>query len=114
MAAGIAQARGELRGPCDREGWRRLGFEVDEYELQATEVNMSWGTAKEDYVIAAVISGLEGEFSRKGLVVQETGFTSCASVDDRCDMHFCSVQQLAQILFEPCRCVLLPPRLALH
>lgn len=79
FAEAIFTARGELRGPLDRAGLQQLqpqlGYDVDDGDVDATEVNMDWGTAKEGYVVAASIRALKSTLREKQLMVQETGFT---------------------------------------
>lgn len=89
FAEAVFNARGELHGPTDREGLRRLqpqlGYEVDDGDIEAASINMAFGTAKEGYVIAAAIKALEPMLRQNQLMVQETGFTSGANAE-RCGL----------------------------
>lgn len=85
----ILQARGDISGPCDREGMSKLEDRLpnllDEDRVRQAEVDMQFGTAKEGIALAAGMQALQGILQDQQLCVKETGFTSCDVDGDRCD-----------------------------
>ena len=86
----ILSARGDIRGPNDRDALNKLeadgklGYSVDDVRMLAADVDMALGSAKEGFAVLAAVQALQPEWQGKELMLQETGFTSCAASGDRC------------------------------
>ena len=93
----VLEARGQLSGPCDREGFEKLEatlpFLADEDRIRQAAVDMPFGSAKEGVVLAAAMQALQAELQEQQLCVRETGFTSCNMTGERCALQqWCTVR----------------------